>query len=62
MLFVLQVILVIILGGIKLLELLDRCRDWVVERGLALPDEVLQKLYHDNAANLLAKVGVSFEG
>ena len=27
-------------------------------RGLALPGEVLQKLYHDNAAKLLARVGV----
>lgn len=26
-------------------------------RGLALPDEVLQKIYHDNAVKLLAKVG-----
>ena len=31
-------------------------------RGLALPDECLQKLYHDNAIKLLAKIGVSFEG
>jgi predicted TIM-barrel fold metal-dependent hydrolase len=31
-------------------------------RGLALPDEVLQKLYHDNAVKFLARVGVSFEG
>jgi hypothetical protein len=31
-------------------------------RGLALPDHVLQKLYHDNAIKLLAGVGVSFEG
>jgi hypothetical protein len=30
-------------------------------RGLALPDECLQKLYHDNAIKLLAKIGVSFE-
>ena len=30
-------------------------------RGLALPDESLQKLYHDNALKLLAKIGVSFE-
>lgn len=29
-------------------------------RGLALPDEVLQKLYHDNAVGLLAKVGCGF--
>ena len=27
-------------------------------RGLALPDQVLQKLYHDNAVQLLARVGV----
>ena len=27
-------------------------------RGLALPDECLQKLYHDNAAKLLARIGV----
>jgi len=31
-------------------------------RGLALPDEVLQKLYHDNAVKLLARVGVAFPG
>ena len=31
-----------------------------VLRGLALPDEVLQKLYHDNATRLLAKIGMSF--
>ena len=30
-------------------------------RGLALPDECLQKLYHDNPIKLLAKIGVSFE-
>lgn len=30
--------------------------------GLALPDECLQKLYHDNAVKLLASVGASFEG
>jgi hypothetical protein len=30
-------------------------------RGLALPDECLQKLYHDNPIQLLAKIGVSFE-
>jgi hypothetical protein len=30
-------------------------------RGLALPDEVIQKLYHDNVTKLLARVGVSFE-
>jgi hypothetical protein len=28
--------------------------------GLALPDEVLQKVYHDNVVKLLARVGVSF--
>jgi predicted TIM-barrel fold metal-dependent hydrolase len=33
-----------------------------VLRGLALPDEVLQKLYHDNAVKLLARVGVAFPG
>ncbi len=27
-------------------------------RGLALPDEVIQKLYHDNGTKLLARVGV----
>jgi predicted TIM-barrel fold metal-dependent hydrolase len=31
-------------------------------RGLALPDDVLQKMYHGNAITLLAKLGVSFEG
>ena len=31
-------------------------------RGLALPDEVLQKLYHTNAIRFLARIGVSFEG
>ena len=30
-------------------------------RGLALPDETLQKLYHDNAARLLARIGGRFE-
>jgi predicted TIM-barrel fold metal-dependent hydrolase len=30
-------------------------------RGLALPDEVLQKLYHDNATALLARIGMPFE-
>ena len=30
--------------------------------GLALPDECLQKLYHDNAVEFLASVGASFEG
>ena len=29
-------------------------------RGLALPDGVLQKLYHDNATKLLASVGLTF--
>jgi hypothetical protein len=33
-----------------------------VLRGLALPDTVLQKLYHDNVVKLLARVGVSFAG
>jgi hypothetical protein len=31
-----------------------------VMRGLALPDGVLQKLYHDNVVKLLGKVGVAF--
>jgi hypothetical protein len=31
-------------------------------RGLALPDGVLQKLYHDNVVKLLARVGASFRG
>jgi Amidohydrolase len=31
-------------------------------RGLALPDAVLQKLYHDNVLKMLARVGVQFEG
>jgi len=31
-------------------------------RGLALPDDVLQKLYHDNAVKLLRRVGVEFAG
>ena len=31
-------------------------------RGLALPDGVLQKLYHDNAVRFLAGIGLSFEG
>ena len=30
-------------------------------RGLALPDEVLQKLYHDNATKFLDRLGVSFD-
>ncbi len=29
-------------------------------RGLALPDEILQKLYHDNATRFLSGVGVHF--
>jgi predicted TIM-barrel fold metal-dependent hydrolase len=29
-------------------------------RGLALPDEVIQKLYRDNALKVLARIGVSF--
>jgi hypothetical protein len=33
-----------------------------VLRGLALPDDVLQKLYHDNAVAFLAKIGMTFEG
>jgi hypothetical protein len=31
-------------------------------RGLALPDQTLQKMYHDNPIQFLAKLGVSFEG
>jgi predicted TIM-barrel fold metal-dependent hydrolase len=31
-------------------------------RGLALPDEVLQKVYHDNATRFLAQVGAGFHG
>jgi hypothetical protein len=30
-------------------------------RGLALPDAVLQKLYHDNATAFLARIGMGFE-
>ena len=30
-------------------------------RGLALPDDVLQKLYHDNAVKLMARVGVAID-
>jgi predicted TIM-barrel fold metal-dependent hydrolase len=30
-------------------------------RGLALPREVVQKMYHDNVVKLLARVGVSFD-
>ena len=29
-------------------------------RGLALPDDVIQKVYHDNAVKLLERVGVRF--
>ena len=29
-------------------------------RGLALPDDVLQKLYHDNAVKTLGMIGMSF--
>ena len=36
--------------------------DQPILRGLALPDVVLQKLYHDNPIRTLAKVGASFEG
>jgi predicted TIM-barrel fold metal-dependent hydrolase len=39
-------------------DLPEENQPWI--RGLALPDEVLQKLYHDNAARLLAKLGVRF--
>jgi hypothetical protein len=28
-------------------------------RGLALPDDVLQKLYHDNAVRILAHAGIT---
>lgn len=31
-------------------------------RGLALPDQTLQKLYHDNATELLTKIGMTFPG
>ena len=31
-------------------------------RGLALPDDVLQKLYHDNALKFLARIGMTFGG
>jgi hypothetical protein len=34
--------------------------DQPVMRGLALPDGVLQKLYHDNAVKLMERVGVKF--
>jgi predicted TIM-barrel fold metal-dependent hydrolase len=30
-------------------------------RGLALPDDVLQKLYHDNAIRFLSRIGVTFD-
>jgi hypothetical protein len=33
-----------------------------VMRGLALPDEVLQRMYHDNAVRFLARIGVTFDG
>lgn len=33
-----------------------------VLRGLALPDDVLQKLYHDNAIKFLANIGMTFGG
>jgi predicted TIM-barrel fold metal-dependent hydrolase len=33
-----------------------------VLRGLALPDETIQKMYHDNAVKFLSRIGVSFEG
>ena len=33
-----------------------------VLRGLALPDDVLQKLYHDNAIKFLARIGMTFAG
>jgi hypothetical protein len=33
-----------------------------VMRGLALPDNVLQKIYHDNAIQFLAELGLSFGG
>jgi predicted TIM-barrel fold metal-dependent hydrolase len=31
-------------------------------RGLALPDETLRKLYHENAIKLLARIGATFQG
>jgi hypothetical protein len=31
-------------------------------RGLALPDAVLQKMYHDNPVGFMALAGLSFEG
>jgi len=31
-------------------------------RGLALPDVVLQKIYHDNPVRFLAKVGMTVGG
>jgi predicted TIM-barrel fold metal-dependent hydrolase len=31
-------------------------------RGLALPDQTIQKIYHDNGIKFLAKVGATFEG
>jgi hypothetical protein len=30
-------------------------------RGLALPDEVLQKMYHDNAIRFLSRIGATFD-
>ena len=33
-----------------------------VLRGLALPDGVLQKMYHDNPVRFMAKVGITFGG
>ena len=35
--------------------------DQPVVRGLALPDVVLQKIYHDNATKLLDKLGMGFD-
>jgi len=32
-----------------------------IMRGLALPDDVLQKIYHDNATKFLARIGMGFE-
>jgi hypothetical protein len=31
-------------------------------RGLALPDAVLQKMYHDNATRFMANIGITFGG
>lgn len=33
-----------------------------VMRGLALPDQTLQRVYHDNATNLLTRLGMTFPG